>query len=300
LIGESSIESFWKKELDYPVKQDNDNLGTGFPMNTTWRYLDDGVNNASYNMALDEALAIAVRKELAPPTLRLYGWDRPSVTIGYFQRSSDIDVAYCTRNNIPVVRRPSGGRAVLHGEELTYSFSAKTDAGVFSSGLRDSYAKISKALGLAFTRIGIAPETKRRRQLPAESKTSTRARNPLCFHSASYGEISFQKRKIIGSAQKRWRDGLLQQGSIPAIIAYDEVSMIFRCTDPKSLRETMCGLREIVPSLTMDGLKSALRSAFEEVFDIQFKRATPSAEETRLAEELEAQKYSTHQWNFQR
>jgi len=93
---------------------------------------------------------------------------------------------------------------------------------------------------------------------------------------------------------------LLQQGSIPAVIAYDEVSMIFRCADPKSLRETMCGLREIIPSLTIDGLKSALRSAFEEVFDIQFKRTRPSAEETRLAEELEAQKYSTHQWNFQR
>lgn len=275
-------------------------IGTGFSMNTTWRYIDEGVNSASYNMALDEALAIAVRKDLAPPTLRLYGWDRPSVTIGYFQRSSDIDVAYCARKNIPVIRRPSGGRAVLHGEELTYSFSAKTDAGVFSSGLLDSYAKISKALGLAFMRIGITPGTKRRRQLPAEYKTGTRSQNPLCFHSSSYGEILFHERKIIGSAQKRWRDGLLQQGSIPAIIAYDEVSMIFRCTDPTSLQETMCGLREIIPSLTIDRLKSVLRSAFEEVFDIQFKSTTPSAQENRLAEELEAQKYSTHQWNFQR
>lgn len=275
-------------------------IGTGFPMNTPWRYIDEGVNSASYNMALDEALAIAVRKELAPPTLRLYGWDRHSVTIGYFQRISDIDIAYCTNRNIPVVRRPSGGRAILHGEELTYSFSAKTDTGMFSSGLLDSYAKISKALGLAFAHIGIAPETKLRRQPPSESKTGSRSRNPLCFHSASYGEISFHKRKIIGSAQKRWRDGLLQQGSIPAIIAYDEVSIIFRCADPKSLQETMCGLREIVPSLTMDRLKSALRSAFEEVFAIQFNQAPPSAEETKLAEELEAQKYSTHQWNFQR
>ncbi|MDQ7787748.1 MAG: biotin/lipoate A/B protein ligase family protein [Thermodesulfovibrionales bacterium] len=268
-------------------------------MNNSWRYIDEGVNSASYNMALDEALAIAVRKELAPPTLRLYGWDRSSVTIGFFQRSSDIDAAYCAHRNIPVVRRPSGGRAILHGEELTYSFSAKTDAGIFSSGLLDSYAKISKALELTFARIGIVTETKRR-QLSTESKTGSRSRNPLCFHSASYGEISFQKRKIIGSAQKRWRDGLLQQGSIPAIISYDEVSIIFRCADPKSLKETMCGLREIVPFLTIDGLKSALRSAFEEVFDIQFKRAAPSAEETRLAEELEERKYSTHQWNFQR
>lgn len=269
-------------------------------MNTTWRYLDEGVNSASYNMALDEALAIAVRKELSPPTLRLYGWDRPSVTIGYFQRSSEIDVAYCAQKNIPVVRRASGGRAVLHGEELTYSISAKTVAGVFSHGLHDSYANIGKALGLAFVRIGIVPETKLRRQLPAELKTGARPRNPLCFHSASYGEISFQERKIIGSAQKRWRDGLLQQGSIPTTIAYDEVATIFRCADPKSLKETMGGLCEMVPSLTIDGLKSALRSAFEEVFDIQFKRATPSAEETRIAEELDARKYATPQWNFQR
>ncbi|MFZ5907779.1 MAG: lipoate--protein ligase family protein [Nitrospirota bacterium] len=269
-------------------------------MNNSWRYLDNGANSASYNMALDEAIAIAVSRELVPPTLRLYSWDKPSVTLGYFQRSSTVDVAYCAQRDIPVVRRSTGGRGILHGDEITYSFSAKTDLGMFACNLFDSYEKISKAFSLAFERIGIITETKLRRQPSGETEPGNRLRTPLCFHSISYGEILYQGKKIIGSAQRRWQDGLLQQGSIPARIAYDEAALIFRCNSPKSLHAAMCGLREIVPSLKTEEFRNTLRSAFEEVFAIQFKRATPSTEENRLAEELEAQKYSTHQWNFQR
>jgi lipoyl(octanoyl) transferase len=269
-------------------------------MNDSWRYIDEGENSAFYNMALDEAIATTVRKELAPPTLRLYGWDSPSVTIGCFQKMIDIDSAYCKSMGIPVVRRPTGGRGILHGKELTYSFSARTDAGIFSHGLIDSYKKISEAFGLAFTKIGIVPEVKLTRKIPNGLKKSQPARNPLCFHSVSYGEISLNKRKIVGAAQKRWRDGLLQQGSVPVRISYDEVFLIFHCSDPQSIQKTMCGLSEIGISFTMERLKNALRAAFEEVFTIQFESASPSPEEINLTEELKAEKYSTDQWNFQR
>jgi lipoyl(octanoyl) transferase len=269
-------------------------------MNDSWRYIDEGENSAFYNMALDEAIATAVRKELSPPTLRLYGWDRSSVTIGCFQKSSDIDNVYCKSMGIPVVRRPTGGRGILHGNELTYSFSANTDAGLFSHGLIDSYRKISEAFGLAFTKLGIVPEIKLTRKICGGSEKGQPPRTPLCFHSVSYGEISLNKRKIVGAAQKRWRDGLLQQGSVPVRISYDEVFMIFQCSDTQRIQETMCGLGEIGISFTMERLKNALRAAFEEVFAIQFDSALPSAEEIHLAEELKAKKYSTYQWNFQR
>jgi lipoyl(octanoyl) transferase len=269
-------------------------------MNGSWRYIDQGENMASYNMALDEAIATTVRKGLSPPALRLYGWDKPSVTIGCFQKSGTIDNAYCTSMGIPVVRRPTGGRGILHGNELTYSFSARTDTELFSHGLMDSYRKISEAFGLAFTRIGIVPEIQLTKKPCAGPEKGQQARNPLCFHSVSYGEISLNKRKIVGAAQKRWRDGLLQQGSVPIRIAYDEVFMIFHCSDPQGIRKNMCGLSEIGVSFTMGGLKSAIRSAFEEVFAIQLSSSHPSREETQLAEELQARKYSTHQWNFQR
>ena len=114
-------------------------------MTETWRFIDSGPCGAAYNMAFDEAIAVTVRNGRAHPTLRLYGWDLPSVTIGYFQKIGDIDTAYCFRNNIPVIRRPTGGRAILHGNEITYSFSAKTRTGLFSKSLLDSYKTISRA-----------------------------------------------------------------------------------------------------------------------------------------------------------
>ena len=100
----------------------------------TWRLINSGTGSASYNMALDEAIAISVRKGGSPPTLRLYSWDMPSVTLGCFQKIRDIDIEYCRDASIPVVRRPTGGRAILHNKELTYSFSAKTDNDFFFKG----------------------------------------------------------------------------------------------------------------------------------------------------------------------
>jgi len=101
-------------------------------MNDSWRFIDSGNCEASFNMAIDEAIAISVRKGDVPPTLRLYGWDVPSVSIGCFQKIRDINVEYCGEKNIPIVRRPTGGRAILHYQDITYSFSTKTDFGLFS------------------------------------------------------------------------------------------------------------------------------------------------------------------------
>jgi lipoate-protein ligase A len=157
-------------------------------------------------MALDEAIATSVRNCESPPTLRLYGWDRPSLSLGSFQKSSSVDLKYCRKNSIPVVRRPTGGRAILHGDELTYSFSARTDHVAFAKGLLESYRTISSAFNLAFRKIGLRVSSKDRRE---NGRVLTR--NPLCFRSSSYGEILIENRKVVGSAQKRWKDGLLQQ-----------------------------------------------------------------------------------------
>ena len=165
-------------------------------------------------MALDEAVAVAVRADNARPTLRFYEWDVPSVSIGCFQKIGDIDTEYCRQCNIPFVRRPTGGRAILHGDEITYSFSIKTDDGLFSGGLLDSYKKISAAFEKAFLKIGLAPELKLLKD-NRHTVTEDMRKSPLCFQSVSYGEISVMSGKIIGSAQKRWPDGLLQQGSVP-------------------------------------------------------------------------------------
>ena len=268
-------------------------------MTEPWRFIDSGPCNAAYNMALDEAIAVAVRNGHAPPTLRLYGWDRPAVTIGCFQKIGEVDMAYCFQKNIPVIRRPTGGRAILHGNEITYSFSVKTRTGLFSKSLLDSYKTISAAFSNAFLKIGASPELKLlkdgRRRLEADMQKS-----PLCFQSVSYGEITVDSRKIIGSAQKRWTDGLLQQGSIPFGIDRDALVKAFRMNTAQDMRDPFIGLQDIFPGLIADDLKTAIRNSFEETFNILLTTSSPLPEEVSLAEELEAGKYRSHDWNYKR
>lgn len=242
-------------------------------------------------MALDEAIAISVRKGESPPTLRVYGWNTPSVSIGYSQKVSDIDSEYCKKKGIPIVRRPTGGRAVLHSSEITYSFSVKTDNEMFSKGLRDNYKKISTVFVIFLSKIGLSPEVRLLRKNPT-------TRSPLCFESISYGEITINGRKIIGSAQKRWADGLLQQGSIPISIDRYEIAKIFRLKNIDG--EKLTGLREIIHNLDCEELKNTIMISFEDVFGKKLLSLPPSKEETLLALELEKKKYLSPDWNFMR
>lgn len=264
-------------------------------MSDSWRIIDSGACKATFNMSLDEAIAIVLRKGNAPPTLRFYGWDVPSISIGCFQRIDDINVGYCFEKTIPIVRRPTGGRAVLHNHEITYSFSAKTTHRLFSKGLLDSYKKISTALSLALSQVGLSPKITQHREILHPSPSNSRS--PLCFESNSYGEITIDHMKVIGSAQKRWPDSFLQQGSLPYSINKEEITRIFRFESSK-VREKIKGLKEIIPDLDLEDLKKVIKESFEETFDICLIPSLPSHEEVSLAEELEFQKYLSPQWNF--
>ena len=259
----------------------------------TWRLINSGSGSASYNMALDEAIAISVRKGASPPALRLYSWDRPSVTLGCFQKIRDIDSDYCRNVSIPVVRRPTGGKAILHNKELTYSFSVKTDNALFSKGLFDSYKKISAAFYLALSKLGLSPESKLVRE-------THRSKSPLCFQSTSYGEITINSKKAIGSAQKRWTDGLLQQGSIPYLNDKPTALRVFRLQSIQDIEGATAGLMEAVPGLSDERFRNIVKISFEETFNIEFISALPSQEEEFLAQKLNAEKYRTEEWNFRK
>jgi lipoate-protein ligase A len=244
-------------------------------------------------MALDEAIATSVRNHESPPTLRLYGWDRPSLSLGSFQKSSSVDLEYCRENSMPVVRRPTGGRAILHGDELTYSFSVRTDHGPFAKGLLESYRNISSAFSLAFRKIGLSVESKDRRE---DGRVLTRS--PLCFRSSSYGEILIENRKVVGSAQKRWKDGLLQQGSIP--FSFDTKSMrhVFGPDSCSRTGDYMAALREIMKDFDEEVFKRSIREAFEETFSVSLPASQPTEAEYLLAQELEERKYLQDSWNL--
>ena len=261
-------------------------------MSPIWRLIDSEPGSASYNMALDEAIAISVRNREAPPTLRLYSWDRPSLSLGCFQKTADLDLDYCRQNIIPIVRRPTGGRAILHSDELTYSFSVRTDEEAFSEGLTASYRSISSAFNLAFRKTGIHVESKLQRE-----RGRVLTRNPLCFDSSSYGEILLNNRKIVGAAQKRWKDGLLQQGSLPYTCDREKIGHIF-CRRAAHSENTLKGLKEILPDFDDQIFKKAVRQAFEETFVINLSPAHPTPAEHQLAVELEQRKYLQDSWNL--
>ncbi len=262
-------------------------------MSHEWRLIDSGPCSASYSMALDEAIATSVRNRKAPPTLRFYSWDRPSLSIGSFQKTADLDLDYCRQNSIPFVRRQTGGRAILHGDELTYSFSVRTDKEPFSKGLMQSYGRISSAFNLAFQKIGIHVESKMQRE-----RGRVLTSNPLCFESSSYGELLLNNRKIVGAAQKRWKDGLLQQGAIPYSTCDKE--MLAGVFGRRALvaENSLHGLKEIVLDVSDQNFRKAVQEAFEETFSISLLTSHPETAEQQLAEELEQQKYLQDSWNF--
>lgn len=261
-------------------------------MSTAWRLIDSGPCDAFYNMALDEAIALAVRDGHSPPALRFYGWTVPSVSIGSFQKVTDVDCAYCSSHSLPVVRRPTGGRGILHGDELTYSVSSRNE-GAFSRGLLDTYRRISRALQAGLARIGLPMAMKEERET---GRVLTRS--PHCFQSTSYGEIRFQTRKAVGSAQKRWREGFLQQGSLPYSIDYGRLPLVFsgmeqttRGGSTETAEPAMVGLRELLPDLDPERVKECLVLAFEELFSVRLVPSRPSDREQGLALRLSSEKY---------
>ncbi len=267
-------------------------------MENKWRFIDSGKCGASLNMALDETLALSVKEEKSPPVLRIYSWNMPSVSIGCFQHSKDIDFLFCSQNGIPVVRRPTGGRALLHVDEITYSFSSRTYNGIFKTGLFESYKKISYAFKKAFEKVGIKVEMKSlkdKRDLSAwKGKNS-----PLCFQSISYAELSMNNKKIIGSAQKRWVDCLLQQGAIP--LSFDDIltQKIFKLNDSRNNIDYIA-LKHLAPEINIEEFKEIIRESFEQTFNIEFIDSKPTQEELSLAIEIENKKYLSEKWTFKR
>lgn len=256
------------------------------------RLIIQGQQHAYFNMALDEALSEAVRQNSAPPTLRLYSWDKPSLSIGYFQRASDVNIEYCSKKGYPLVRRLTGGRAVLHDSELTYSFSASSLTPPFQHSLMEMYRIVSNAMVRALGTCGIEARI-------SSGKKAARRNNSACFRTVSYAEITIDGKKVIGSAQKRFSNGFLQHGSILMDFNAKELSRTLG-QDGKDSYSDICGVNEYAPGITMDDLGSALKEAFEKELGAKLITDNPSAIEMKRARELERNKYSTPEWIFLR
>lgn len=176
----------------------------------TWQVLwhNDPLDGAT-QMATDEALLRAVAAGTAPPTLRLYAWYPPCLSLGHAQPEGDVDWARVQAQGWQVVRRPTGGRAILHTDELTYAIIAPQSDPRLAGGIVESYRQLSAGLLLALQALGL--------DVHADKKTEAASApvNPVCFEVPSNYEITFAGRKLVGSAQKRAQGVVLQHGSLP-------------------------------------------------------------------------------------
>ncbi len=251
---------------------------------TPWRLLNDMPQAAAWNMAVDEAI-LNLNPILKRPTLRLYGWDRPTLSLGYFQPVTDIDLEACQQNGIDTVRRPTGGRAVLHHQEVTYSVVAGLN--LLPGGVSASYRQISDGLIDTLERLGLKAQLQR---------SHTKAQSSVCFDTPSFAELTVNGKKVCGSAQTRTKSSLLQHGALPLQFDWERMAVALKLSDRaiRVLQRQAAGLQEFV-SITEDDLKQALKSSFE----LRFGPLEPGEllpEEIELAKKLSQQKYAHLDW----
>ncbi len=184
-----------------------------------WLYIDSGPNIGAYNMAVDEELLARAQAGEKIPVLRLYAWNPPAVSLGRFQKIEEaVNVDACKKLGFDIVRRITGGRAVLHLHELTYSVIARSDDPLFPPNVLGTYKVIAAGLVAGLKNLGIPAEMVSRGSRLSHL-VNKHAKDPACFSSPSWYEIVVNGKKIIGSAQRRLSGAFLQHGSI--LIDYD-------------------------------------------------------------------------------
>jgi lipoyl(octanoyl) transferase len=269
----------------------------------SWRFLDTGAAGGYENMATDEAIFLSCRQGAAPPTLRLYGWKPPAVSLGYFQKvESAVDAEECRRRGIGVVRRMTGGRAVLHHHELTYAVIAPDNAHPFSPTVLETYMTIGSCLLNFFNDLGlnaqwVALRDKYRGAAASKHETAS------CFSAPSWYEITVGGKKICGSAQKRGDGVFLQHGSILIDHDPDELAAVLLSKKGKGdfVREieasTTSLSRHLTGTIDVQDLGMKLLSSFQNTLGVPFSRGPLTAGELQLKELLRREKYQTAEWN---
>lgn len=272
-----------------------------------WRVIDTGNNEAAVNMALDEAIMLAHGSGAVPPTLRFYGWSPAAVSIGYFQRAdNEIDWEECRRRGIEVVRRLTGGRAVLHDAELTYSIVVATHESSIPATISDSYRYFSQALVAGLEKLGITARMNPARRTAERDRSLAKPRpaSAACFDAPSHYEIVYEGRKLVGSAQVRKAGVLLQHGSILLKFAPDTLAAVLQqpAWGERALFVEMLGRRvaavEEILGRTVDRSEicAAVTTGFTEVLEAEFKSESLTAWETAAAERLAVEKYRCPEW----
>lgn len=251
-------------------------------------------------MAVDEAILQAIGRGDVPPTLRLYAWDPACLSLGYAQFFCDVDTERIHDHGWDVVRRITGGRSILHTDELTYSVIGPHDEPRFSGSVIESYRKLSQGLLEALRLLELPAEA-----LPKSSDGNNASeQEPVCFEVPSHYEITVNGKKLIGSAQARKKAGVIQHGTLPlygdltritqALVfptAEDRIEAGKRLLKRATTIETALG-----PGITWEQAAEAVTDAFSKTFNLIFEPAKLTSEELVQAEKLVKEKYAHPSW----
>ncbi|MEH7224808.1 biotin/lipoate A/B protein ligase family protein [Bacillus sp. JJ1566] len=273
-----------------------------------WRFIDSGHCSPAFNMALDEALLDWNSEGKIPPTIRFYGWNPATLSIGYFQKvEREIDLDAVKKYGLGFVRRPTGGRGVLHDQELTYSVIVSEAHPEMPKTVTEAYRVISEGVLQGFRNLGLdayfaVPKT-------AEEREGLKnPRSAVCFDAPSWYELVVEGRKVAGSAQTRQKGVILQHGSILLDIDEDKLFDLFKYSSER-LRERMQrnfknkavainALRE--KPVTIAEAKKAFKEGFEEGLNIVLEPYQLTDEELTYVHEIAERRYKTDEWNFKR
>ena len=266
-------------------------------MEKCWRIIYSSPRDGPTNMAIDEAILSSVSKGQSLPTQRLYSWNPACISIGRALSDSDVDKTRLQSLGYDLVRRPTGGRSILHLNEFTYSVCLPKEDPIASGGVLPTYRRISNGILASLTELGVVVDN-------SGGVPPIEAQGAVCFEHRSHYEISANGRKLLGSAQMRSGRGVLQHGSLPlkGDIASICDTLIFRSESNRAsailrVREQAIVLADVMGyQASWEQVATAFERGFAQALDNNFSNEDLSVTEKQNANLLIADKYADVAW----
>lgn len=271
-----------------------------------WIFINSGAGSPAFNMALDEALLAWHSEGLIPPVIRFYSWQPAALSIGYFQNvEKEIDMEAVDRLGLGFVRRPTGGRGVLHEHELTYSIIVSEDYPEMPETVTEAYRVLSEGLLEGFKNLGLdayfsVPDTEEKR---ADLK---KPKSAVCFDAPSWYEMVVEGKKVAGSAQTRQKGVILQHGAILIDLDAEKLLSVFKFSSEAAKERMRSKIPEKAVSInslrekpvTPEECIRAFKAGFEQALSISLESYNLTEQQLADVKALEKIKYGNSEWNF--
>jgi lipoate-protein ligase A len=293
------MEQGWKR-MDHP-----------YPL-AEWRLLHTGERDGATNMAIDEAVLEAVTAGQVPPTLRCYGWRPPCLSLGFSQPAAEVDREACAQRGWDIVRRPTGGQAILHVDELTYSVCAPRHEPRVAGGVVESYGRLAAGLLAGLRLIGLEPA-----QAKPAYPESQGGVGPACFDGPARYEITLElpdreggasPRKLVGSAQSRRLGGILQHGTLPLCGEITRIidGLAFGSPGEREAARARLGRRALTLEtalgrpVTFAETAEAMAAGFARALNLRLVPGQLREAEWAASARIRAERYANDAWTFRR